>query len=229
MERGGWYTYSSKILPAKPLTLETYYKKQSARKLAYLCVIFYQVYSPNVSGLRYWRSRICFWTHLVLIGYVRTRVTCALGLPCACKGYLRSGVTVRARVTCALGLPCACKGYLRVHSPVWQRRVMISPPFPHKIYPFSGWSVTSLLKWNIWWWTCICEFWLRGVAAVIKIFWRNFSFYNEEPEILVIFSLTLIKKKIRFSSHVMKFRREQLQSHILLTASSYMTKNYLIY
>ena len=65
MERGGSYTYSTKILPAKPLTLETYYKKQSARKLAYLCVIFYQVYSPNVSGLRYWRSRICFWTHLV--------------------------------------------------------------------------------------------------------------------------------------------------------------------
>ncbi len=65
MERGGSYTYSTKILPTKPLTLETYYKKQSARMLAYLCVIFYQVYSPNVSGLRYWRSCICFWTHLV--------------------------------------------------------------------------------------------------------------------------------------------------------------------
>ncbi len=33
--------------------------------MAYLCDIFYQVYSPNVSGLRYRRSRICFWTHLV--------------------------------------------------------------------------------------------------------------------------------------------------------------------
>ncbi len=65
MERGGSYTYSTKIIPAKPMTLETYYKKQSARKLTYLCVIFYQVYSPNVSGRRYWRSRICFWTHLV--------------------------------------------------------------------------------------------------------------------------------------------------------------------
>ena len=35
---------------------------------------------------------------------------------------------------------------------------------------------------------------------------------------------TLIKKKIKFSSHIRKFRREQLQSYIWLTASSYMVK-----
>jgi hypothetical protein len=36
----------------------------------------------------------------------------------------------------------------------------------------------------------------------------------------------LIKKKIKFSSFIRKFRMEQLQSHICLTASSYMA-NYL--
>ncbi len=35
---------------------------------------------------------------------------------------------------------------------------------------------------------------------------------------------TLIKKKIKFSSYIGKFRVEQLQSHIWLTASSYMGK-----
>jgi hypothetical protein len=35
---------------------------------------------------------------------------------------------------------------------------------------------------------------------------------------------TLIKKKIIFSSYIRKFRMEQLQSHIWLTASSYMGK-----
>ncbi len=34
----------------------------------------------------------------------------------------------------------------------------------------------------------------------------------------------LIKKKIKFSSYIRKFRVEQLQSHIWLTASSYMGK-----
>jgi hypothetical protein len=34
-------------------------------------------------------------------------------------------------------------------------------------------------------------------------------------------SPTLIKKKIKFSSHIRKFRLEQLQSHVWLTASSY--------
>jgi hypothetical protein len=33
---------------------------------------------------------------------------------------------------------------------------------------------------------------------------------------------TLVEKKIKFSSHKRKFRRERLQSHIWLTASSYM-------
>jgi hypothetical protein len=35
---------------------------------------------------------------------------------------------------------------------------------------------------------------------------------------------TLIKNKIKFSSYIRKFRMEQLQSHIWLTASSYMGK-----
>ena len=35
---------------------------------------------------------------------------------------------------------------------------------------------------------------------------------------------TLIKKKIKLSSYIRKFRMEQLQSHIQLTASSYMVK-----
>ncbi len=34
----------------------------------------------------------------------------------------------------------------------------------------------------------------------------------------------LIQKEIKFSSYIRKFRMEQLQSHILLTASSYMGK-----
>ncbi len=39
---------------------------------------------------------------------------------------------------------------------------------------------------------------------------------------------TLIKKKIKFSSYMRKFRMEQLQSHIWLTASSYMGKYFRI-
>ncbi len=35
---------------------------------------------------------------------------------------------------------------------------------------------------------------------------------------------SLIKKKIKFSSHIRKFRMEQLQSHIWLTATSYVGK-----
>jgi hypothetical protein len=65
MERGGSYTYITKILLVKLLTPKKYFEKQSAWKLAYLYVIYYEVSSLNVSGLRYWRSRICFWTHLV--------------------------------------------------------------------------------------------------------------------------------------------------------------------
>jgi hypothetical protein len=43
---------------------------------------------------------------------------------------------------------------------------------------------------------------------------------------------TLIKKKIKLSSYIIKFRKEQLQSHIGLTPSSYMGKlfaHFLIY
>jgi hypothetical protein len=39
-----------------------------------------------------------------------------------------------------------------------------------------------------------------------------------------IYAATLIKNKIKLSSYIRKFRMEQLQSHIWLTASSYMGK-----
>jgi hypothetical protein len=46
---------------------------------------------------------------------------------------------------------------------------------------------------------------------------------------IIIMQATLIKKKIKFSLDMRKFRMEQLQSHKLLTASSYMGKPFLIY
>ncbi len=54
------------------------------------------------------------------------------------------------------------------------------------------------------------------------IFYKNsFSFSPKTSQSLYP---TLIKKKIKFSSYIRKFRVEQLQSHIWLTASSYMEK-----
>jgi hypothetical protein len=50
--------------------------------------------------------------------------------------------------------------------------------------------------------------------------------HHLHPAIIVI--TALIKKKIKFSSYMRKFRREQLQSHLRLTASSYMTKYWRI-
>jgi hypothetical protein len=44
----------------------------------------------------------------------------------------------------------------------------------------------------------------------------------------LVSSTTLIKKKIKFSSYIGKFRVEQLQSHIWLTASLYIGKYFLI-
>ncbi len=120
MERGGSYTYSTKILPAKPLTLETYYKKQSASKLAYLCVIFYQVYSPNVSGLRYWRSRICFWTHLVHVHCTTVYVfrkaftNICTSLPCGMIQFLKLKLHIwipelqKCIINCESAARCLC-------------------------------------------------------------------------------------------------------------------------
>ncbi len=59
MERVGLDTQITKILLVKPLTPKKYFENQSALKLAYLYVIYYEVSSLNVSGLRYRRSRIC--------------------------------------------------------------------------------------------------------------------------------------------------------------------------
>ncbi len=76
----------------------------------------------------------------------------------------------------------------------------------------------------------------RGFIAFIKSlrFWLGKGVegggrreYNTKRPTLVFFlGPTLIKKKIKFSSYRRKFRVEQLQSHIWLTASSNMG-NYL--
>jgi hypothetical protein len=58
------------------------------------------------------------------------------------------------------------------------------------------------------------------------------SFFSFSAVFLLLFSkhcalttfYSLIKKKIRISSYIMKFWLEQYQSHIWLTASSYMAK-----
>ncbi len=54
---------------------------------------------------------------------------------------------------------------------------------------------------------------------------------NIERFATILLVITLIKKKIKFSSYIRKFRTEQLQSHRLLTASSYMEifAHFLIY
>ncbi len=94
-------------------------------------------------------------------GYVRTRVTCAQGLR-AHKDF------VRTRVTCALGLP----GMQGLPACAWPSMTKTCHDFSHlfqiKYHPFSGWSVmppqVEYLVVNL-----VCEFWPRGVAAVIKI------------------------------------------------------------
>jgi hypothetical protein len=59
---------------------------------------------------------------------------------------------------------------------------MISPPFPHKILSVF-WLVghepphVEYLVVNL-----VCEFWPRGVAAVIKILEKFLLLYNKETE-----------------------------------------------
>ncbi len=73
-------------------------------------------------------------------------------------------------------------------------------------------------------------------VIILQFFQRirnsNFAFYcililNFSPKTFgIILALwTLIKKKMKFSSYIRKFKMEQLQSYIWLTASSYMGKN----
>ncbi len=57
----------------------------------------------------------------------------------------------------------------------------------------------------------------RTNNAVIEKEWQR--------ERMFLFRYTLLKKKIKFSSYIRKFRRDQLQSHIWLTASSYKIKH----
>ncbi len=51
---------------------------------------------------------------------------------------------------------------------------------------------------------------------------KSSSTHSETPRAST--HITLIKKKIKFSSYIRKFRMEQLQSHVWLTASSYVGK-----
>ncbi len=60
----------------------------------------------------------------------------------------------------------------------------------------------------------ICPCWLPVDGALVQAAVLPCTQHNH----------TLIKKKIKFSSPIRKFRMQQLQSHIWLTASSYMGK-----
>ncbi len=62
-------------------------------------------------------------------------------------------------------------------------------------------------------------------SGVILLICGNYylSSINFEP-VTSVLSFTLLKKIIKFFLYIRKFRREQLQSHIWLTASSYMGK-----
>ncbi len=59
------------------------------------------------------------------------------------------------------------------------------------------------------------------VACQAKIQFTSYNYVDK-------YNGTQIKKKIKFSSYIRKFRVEQLQSHIWLTASSYMGKYFRI-
>ncbi len=62
----------------------------------------------------------------------------------------------------------------------------------------------------------------QGVRKRCRLSWLTNSSLVYEPKCGGggLRGLTLIKKKIKFSSNIRKFRMEQLQSHIWLTASS---------
>ncbi len=62
----------------------------------------------------------------------------------------------------------------------------------------------------MWWWSWV-SLWADETQT-------NCLDSSEKP------GITLIKKKIKFSSYKRKFRMEQLRSHIWLTASSYTRK-----
>ncbi len=64
----------------------------------------------------------------------------------------------------------------------------------------------------------------RKVAVKMVLSERNGT--DNSPQVLSYDNLlyTDKKKKIKFSSYIRKFKRERLQSHLWLTASSYMVK-----
>ncbi len=67
------------------------------------------------------------------------------------------------------------------------------------------------------------ECWSCRIQICGDILARFLEFIEKGP---VLLKSALIKKKIKVSSYIGKFRREELQSHMGLTASSYMV-NYL--
>ncbi len=97
MERGALYTYITKILLVKLLTQKKYFEKQSAWKLAYLYVIYYEVSSQNVSGLRYWRSLSFPGCRMSVVKCMRT-VDCRVSLMVILVVSWLSG----CRLSCAL-------------------------------------------------------------------------------------------------------------------------------
>ncbi len=64
---------------------------------------------------------------------------------------------------------------------------------------------------------------VRARWGSVRVRWNERLFLSEYSV-----SGALIKKKIKFSSYIGKFRVEQLQSHIWLTATSYMGKYFSI-
>ncbi len=82
---------------------------------------------------------------------------------------------------------------------------------------------------NFWTWNIFLKIILQFFQRIRN---SNFAFYgililNFSPKTfgIIIALWTLIKKKMKFSSYIRKFKMEQLQSYIWLTASSYMGKN----
>ncbi len=65
-----------------------------------------------------------------------------------------------------------------------------------------------------------------GVHTRLGVGWRGGGANSDDrtKSLALCLLCALIKKKIKFSLYIRKFRVEQLQSHIWLTASSYMGK-----
>ena len=72
------------------------------------------------------------------------------------------------------------------------------------------------------------ERWKKGSHDGCTMVASGMGAHSTSIILICSFVSSLIKKKIKFSSYIRKFRMEQLQSHIWLTASSYIGKYLLI-